>query len=119
MSSQTNVGINAWVAHRNTTIFGDDADQFRPERWLEASEDKTKIMDQNFMPFGLGSRTCIGKNISILEINKLIPVIVRSFNFEVIPDIHGQVLNCQNRWFVKPKDFLVRVTQAPRCEAET
>ncbi|KAG8162219.1 hypothetical protein KVR01_007984 [Diaporthe batatas] len=32
----TNVGINAWVAHFNEGVWGDDARQFRPERWLEA-----------------------------------------------------------------------------------
>jgi cytochrome P450 len=85
-------------------------DKFRPERWLEAGEDELKAMEHNFMPFGLGSRTCIGKNISILEINKLVPVIVKHFDFDLTPAIHGDVLNGLNRWFVKPKDFLVRVS---------
>jgi hypothetical protein len=29
------VGINAWVAHRNKEVYGQDADDWRPERWLE------------------------------------------------------------------------------------
>jgi cytochrome P450 len=28
------VGVNAAVVHRNKSVFGDDADQFVPERWL-------------------------------------------------------------------------------------
>lgn len=32
--------------------------------------------------FGAGSRTCIGKNISILEMSKVIPQIVRAIDFE-------------------------------------
>jgi len=32
---QTVVGANAWVMHRNKEIYGEDADVFRPERWLE------------------------------------------------------------------------------------
>ncbi|KZL77639.1 cytochrome P450 oxidoreductase [Colletotrichum tofieldiae] len=28
------VGINSWVQHKNETLFGDDADYFRPDRWI-------------------------------------------------------------------------------------
>ena len=29
------VGINAWVAYRNKQVYGQDAEDWRPERWLE------------------------------------------------------------------------------------
>lgn len=32
---KTVVGMNAWVVHRDATIFREDVDQFRPERWLD------------------------------------------------------------------------------------
>lgn len=32
---QSTVGINSWVAHQNPEVYGQDAYQFRPERWLE------------------------------------------------------------------------------------
>ncbi|CAG8925610.1 unnamed protein product [Penicillium salamii] len=78
----TIVGINPAVIHRDKTIFGDDADAFRPERWTESSEDHIKLMDRHLMTFGFGSRTCIGKNISIMEMGKLIPQIIRHFELE-------------------------------------
>ena len=45
----TIVGINAAVIHRNTDIFGADADTFRPERWLTKDEEKIKTMDRYLM----------------------------------------------------------------------
>jgi cytochrome P450 len=30
------VGVNAWVIHRNPTIFGPDANDFNLDRWLDA-----------------------------------------------------------------------------------
>jgi cytochrome P450 len=35
----TVVGVSAAVVHRDTDIFGPDADQFRPERWIPGNEE--------------------------------------------------------------------------------
>lgn len=75
------VGCNAWVLHRRTEVFGEDADAFRPERWIEASPGQLKEMKSSMFQFGAGARTCIGKNISLLEMYKLVPTFLR--NFEV------------------------------------
>lgn len=57
--------------------------------------------------FGLGSRTCLGKHISILEMSKLIPRLVRDFDFELVNT--EREWETENFWFVKPVDFNVRV----------
>lgn len=62
--------------------------------------------DANDLQFGLGSRTCIGKNISLLEISKAIPQVVRHFDFEL--ENKGE-WKCTNHWFVKPENFVCRV----------
>ena len=77
----TIVGCSAWVVHRDEKVFGADADKFRPERWLEASPSKASEMNNFLFSFGAGARTCIGKNISYLEMYKLVPAILQ--NFEV------------------------------------
>ncbi|KAL2844591.1 cytochrome P450 [Aspergillus pseudoustus] len=100
------VGVNAWVFHYDESIFP-DAKTFRPERWIEAEEDpaRLKVMNETYMPFGLGSRTCLGKHISILEMSKLIPRILREFDFVA----EKLKWNTENFWFVKPTDFSVKV----------
>ena len=35
---QTIVGANPWVIHRNTDVYGDNVEEFRPERWLEKDD---------------------------------------------------------------------------------
>lgn len=81
----TIVGCSAWVIHRRPEVFGDDVDAYRPERWLDVSKEKRKEMDGTMLQFGMGARTCIGKNISLLEMYKLVPSFLR--RFEVCHDM--------------------------------
>lgn len=106
----TTVGINSWVAHRNTSVFGTDAGEWRPERWLEYDEQgRGGEVERYSLGFGMGSRTCIGRNISLLEISKVIPEVVRGFEFSLVGcggNGEGQGdLECKNRWFVKQQNF--------------
>ncbi|KAK0355057.1 hypothetical protein LTR91_013582 [Friedmanniomyces endolithicus] len=99
----TIVGCNAWVLHRRAEIFGNDIDTFRPERWLEAKPDRLKEMKATMFQFGAGARTCIGKNISLLEIYKLVPTFLR--NFEVALEDSGREWTTHNAWFVRQLNF--------------
>lgn len=76
----TVVGISAWVAHRDYEIFGADSDVWRPERWIECTEGKRRMMENALLTFGAGHRSCIGKHISYLEIYKLVPTLVRQYD---------------------------------------
>jgi len=60
------IGMNPAVVHYDKNVFGRDADEYRPERWL-VSEEERKVMDKHILTFGAGTRTCIGKNVSRLS----------------------------------------------------
>lgn len=45
----TIVGMNAAVVHRNQDVFGADANEFRPERWLDEDEERVKTMDRHLL----------------------------------------------------------------------
>ncbi|RDW65919.1 uncharacterized protein DSM5745_09658 [Aspergillus mulundensis] len=81
--------------------------------WLGGVEDdvdkeQLKAMQQSSVPFATGARTCIGKNISLLEMARLIPVPVRDYDFEIQVQRPGE-WGMKDRWFVKPTDFWVGV----------
>ncbi|KAG4422212.1 hypothetical protein IFR04_004592 [Cadophora malorum] len=100
----TNVSISAPVIHQNQTIFGADADTFRPERWIEASAEQLKIMDRAMLHFGYGTRTCIGKNISLMEMGKFIPQVLRHFHLQWASPNTEWTTNAA--WFWKQSDIL-------------
>lgn len=45
----TVVSVAHYATHRDTEVFGEDADLFRPERWLEAGPSSLKRMEHSFM----------------------------------------------------------------------
>lgn len=80
----TVVGCNAWTVHRDKTFYGEDADEYRPERWLDEDLEKVRRMENASFAFGGGPRVCVGRNIALLEINKLIPELFRRFELHLV-----------------------------------
>ncbi|KAF7541770.1 hypothetical protein G7054_g255 [Neopestalotiopsis clavispora] len=105
----TIVGVNAWALHYNKDVFGHDVHAFRPERWLSGSEDATKEMKRNQFAFGAGPRSCIGKNISILEMWKVVFELYRNFDIDLARD---KEWNVSGRWFTTPSG--VELTFKPK-----
>jgi cytochrome P450 len=51
------VGMSSWMMHQNEEIFPDPT-RFDPERWMDPSA--ARILDKHMVPFGRGSRMCVG-----------------------------------------------------------
>ena len=76
----TIVGANPWVVHRDEKVFGEEVETFRPERWLERDRSD---MDRFFFAFGSGARVCLGRNISWMEMSKLVPTLFSKFDLQL------------------------------------
>ncbi|KAI7543290.1 cytochrome P450 oxidoreductase [Hortaea werneckii] len=59
----TQVGIQIYTLHFNANVFPDPY-AFKPERWLDA----TPEMQRDWIPFGLGQRQCIARNLATMEL---------------------------------------------------
>ncbi|EDN95095.1 hypothetical protein SS1G_10970 [Sclerotinia sclerotiorum 1980 UF-70] len=57
----TVIEYSVYVMHRRKEIWGDDADEFRPERW------EGKKVGWEFLPFNGGARVCIGQQFALNE----------------------------------------------------
>lgn len=50
-----------WTMHRRKDLYGEDAADFRPERWLDEGDRKGLRLGWEFLPFNGGPRICIGR----------------------------------------------------------
>lgn len=63
----------SYVVQRDPDVFGADAGEFCPERWLHVPEEKLVRMDAAMYVFGMGPRVCLGKELALMEMHKLVP----------------------------------------------
>jgi cytochrome P450 len=77
------VNYSSWASHRLPDVWP-DPDRFDPERF--SAERKAAIPKGAYVPFGGGSRTCIGMRFGQLEIKVIAARILRDFRLELPPD---------------------------------
>lgn len=74
------VGCLPAAIHANKSVYGDDPDIFRPERWLEEeNKEALRRMEASHMGFSRGRRVCLGQHIAVLQMKKVIPAVVMKF----------------------------------------
>ena len=73
--------ISMYATHRDPRFYP-DPDAFRPERWLDGLE--KRLPRGAFIPFGLGSRKCIGASFAMMEATLLLATIARRWRFELV-----------------------------------
>lgn len=110
----TAVGINMWVSGRNKRLFGEDADEFRPERWLRAPGEQDEEFSERLkryaaadISFGGGSRICLGKNLGVTETYKTLATLVNRYDVELAePEKEWELTGT---WLRKPKNVKIKL----------
>ncbi|XP_065864233.1 cytochrome P450 CYP749A22-like [Euphorbia lathyris] len=71
--------------HTDHKVWGEDAILFRPERFAKGLAKATNNNSSSFLPFGLGSRTCVGLNFAITEKKIALSMILQRYRFILSP----------------------------------
>jgi cytochrome P450 len=74
------VNYSSWASHHLPDVWP-EPDRFRPERFTP--EAKAALAKGAYVPFGGGSRTCIGMRFGQLEIKAIAAMILRRFRLEL------------------------------------
>ncbi|KAL4963139.1 cytochrome P450 [Aspergillus stella-maris] len=78
----TNICISNYVLHHNPSVFGSDHEIYDPTRWFDPVYNKEK--GRHLIPFSVGHRMCIGRNLAMTNILKSVTTLLSLFDFKPI-----------------------------------
>ncbi|KAF4955214.1 hypothetical protein FSARC_11919 [Fusarium sarcochroum] len=114
------VGMNPYILGRNKAVYGDDSDQFRPERWLrdeengeteEEFEERLSLMKEADLSFGRGSRHCLGKYMGLYQIYKVLATLITLYEIELVDP--EKLWKVTNSWFTRQRGLNVQLRKRP------
>jgi len=84
----TQIFIGPWAINRNPKLWGSDAEEFVPDRWIDKATGRATMnggADSNyaFLTFLHGPRSCIGEKFARAELRALLAAFVGSFAMEM------------------------------------
>jgi cytochrome P450 len=95
----TIVGMQNYVHHRDARIFP-EPEKFRPERWLEATEE----MKGSLTPFSVGRRNCIGQNLAWEELYLAVETVMRAgVEVRLGREMRWDDMDMEDRFNIAPK----------------
>lgn len=113
---KTAVGLNPYVVGRNKSVWGQDADVFRPERWLrgegereETYRERLRVFNTRDLTFGGGSRVCIGRNLASMEVYKIVATLIGRYEMSLVDPTREWVVT--GSWFPRQKGLVCQLKQ--------
>ncbi|EJU05224.1 cytochrome P450 [Dacryopinax primogenitus] len=105
VGSEWNCVLDIAGLHRDPTVWGDDAEAFRPERMLDGKFEA--LPPNSWKLFGNGVRGCIGRPLAWQEAIMMLATLFQRFDIRLDdPSYH---LHLKQTLTVKPKDFKIHL----------
>ncbi|CAM0902729.1 unnamed protein product [Alopecurus aequalis] len=92
VTAGSRVMVNAWAIARNPEYWGDDGDEFRPERFEGTATDHNGSHFE-YLPFGSGRRMCPGSNFGLGMLELILARLLYYFNWSLPAGIRPHELD--------------------------
>jgi cytochrome P450 len=77
--------LATYAMARMTQVWGPDAEEFKPERWIDTATGKLLTVSTfKFASFNAGPRMCLGINLAMLEMKLVVVGVLTRFHLEVL-----------------------------------
>ncbi|CAA2962392.1 alkane hydroxylase MAH1-like [Olea europaea subsp. europaea] len=80
----TKIVLSFYSMVRTKSIWGEDCLEFKPERWISEQGQIKHEPSFKFTAFNAGPRSCLGKEMSFVQIKTVVASIISSFRIQVV-----------------------------------
>ncbi|EKG19175.1 Cytochrome P450 [Macrophomina phaseolina MS6] len=107
VAANESIGVLLHTLHRDPKVWGEDAEQWNPDRMLDENFNRIqKEFPNSWKPFGNGMRACIGRPFAWQEALLVVAILLQNFNFTM--EDPSYTLKFKQSLTIKPKDFRMR-----------
>jgi cytochrome P450 len=102
------IGLPYWAMGRRASIWGDDCNEFKPERFLDPETGKlVQVSPFKFNAFHAGPRICLGMNLALMEMKTIVAGLLSRFHIAPVP---GQIVTYTRSISLPMRNpFMVRI----------
>ncbi|KAK4050013.1 hypothetical protein OIO90_005203 [Microbotryomycetes sp. JL221] len=101
----TTVGAQAYTVHRDVNLWGPDADEWKPQRWQNVTDDQ----EQSMRPFSTGPTDCLGQNMAWTEMYMALAFTLRFFKGRLADDFTDNDMAPLDWFLLVPKGHACRM----------
>ncbi|KAJ4878372.1 Alkane hydroxylase MAH1 [Raphanus sativus] len=84
VEADSKIVICIYALGRMRSVWGEDASEFKPERWISENGGLKREPSSKFLVFNAGPRTCLGKHLALLQMKMVSVEIIQNYNFKVV-----------------------------------
>ncbi|KAG7585389.1 Cytochrome P450 [Arabidopsis thaliana x Arabidopsis arenosa] len=81
---ESKIVICIYALGRMRSVWGEDASDFKPERWISDNGGLRHEPSYKYVAFNSGPRTCLGKHLALLQMKIVALEIIKNYDFKVI-----------------------------------
>lgn len=97
----SNIGVGIYSIHHSPIYFADPF-AYRPERWIVGQANTTQdSLEKGFSvlnPFSLGSRSCIGKSLAMIELQLTLALVLHRYDIKLAEGDLGRIGEGRSDW---------------------
>ncbi|XP_010450996.1 PREDICTED: alkane hydroxylase MAH1-like [Camelina sativa] len=86
VDADSTIIIFLYAMGRMRAIWGEDAAEFKPERWVSETGGLRHESSYKFFSFNAGPRACLGKHISMIQLKTVVLEILQDYDIEVLKE---------------------------------
>ncbi|KAF3572812.1 hypothetical protein F2Q69_00062776 [Brassica cretica] len=84
VDASTKIVFCLYSLGRMKSLWGEDASEFKPERWISETGRLIHVPSFKFLSFNAGPRTCLGKEVAMTQMKTVAVKVIQNYEIEIV-----------------------------------